>query len=195
MKSYLPVVTLFAGGESRRMGQDKAQLPFGKMTMLEHMVRTALDAAPRVFVVGRTRPAAWSLPQVEFVPDEVPGLGPLGALQTALGRESAVLALACDLPLLTPAAMNWLIEQGNACSAPHGVVVDNGGQWEPLFSIYTRECLPLIEANLVAGRRSLHALIKAGDFAFVQAPPEISALLVNVNTPEEWAALTHGGDC
>jgi molybdopterin-guanine dinucleotide biosynthesis protein A len=69
------------------------------------------------------------------------------------------------------------------------VIVDNGGQWEPLFSIYKGACLPLIEANLAAGRRSLHALIKAGEFNFVEAPPEISALLVNVNTPEDWAAL------
>ena len=187
-------IALLAGGKSVRMGRDKAQLPLGDVTFLEHIVGLALKVAPRVLVVGRRQPCLWTLTQVEFMLDETPGLGPLGALQTALRKEESVLVVACDLPLLTPFALEWLMEQGSACSAPHGIIVENGGQCEPLFSIYHRACLPLIESNLAEGRRSMHALIRAGDFSFAQAPPEIAALLVNVNTPEEWAALTARAD-
>lgn len=177
------------------MGHDKAELRFGDATLLERTVRTALVVAPRVLVVGRSQPENWLLSQAEFLPDETPGLGPLGALQTALRKEEAVLVLACDLPLLTPYALRWLIEQGGMSSALHGVIVENGEQWEPLFSIYHRACLPLIEANLAKGRRSMHALIRAGEFSCVPAPPEVAATLINVNTQEEWAAMTSRMSC
>ena len=75
--------------------------------------------------------------------------------------------------------------QGNE----HGLVVVNNGKWEPLFSIYRRACLPLIEARLAEGRRSLHGLIEAGQFAFLDAPDWVAAQLVNVNTPEQWQAF------
>jgi len=182
-------VAIFAGGASRRMGRDKAQLTIEGVPLLERTARVALEVPARVLVVGREAPSDWPLLQVGFVPDDTPGLGPLGGLQTVLQREAEVLALACDLPRLTADGLRWLLSQRTATPSPHGLVVDNEGQLEPLFAIYTQACLPLINANLAALRRSLHALIAVGDFAFVPAPPEIAAQLINVNTPEDLAAL------
>ena len=113
-------------------------------------------------------------------------LGPLGGLQTILKRENLVLALACDLPKMTSDGLRWLIEKP---TSKMGLIVENEGQWEPLFSIYSAACLPIIEENIKAGRRSLHALIKRGEFDFVKAPLEIEEQLLNVNTPEEWRAI------
>ena len=176
------------------MGSDKAGLEIGGMSLLEHTARAALGAGLPVLVAGRTRPADWRLKGTLFADDDQPGLGPLGGLETALRQANGpVLALACDLPLLTSDAVRWLqaqepraqAEQNSEC----GVIVVNGGQWEPLFSIYRPACLPLIASRLAEGRRSLHGLIEAGRFAFVPAPDWVGETLVNVNTKEEWQQI------
>ena len=190
---------ILAGGQSRRMGTDKAALKLEGLPLLERTARTALGAELPVLVAGRARPNGWPLETVGFAEDDQPGLGPLGGLATALRSTSApVLVLACDLPLLTADAVRWLQAQperwntqnGNTQNGnTHGLIVVNGEQWEPLFSIYRPECLPLVEARLAAGRRSLHGLIEAGNFVFTDAPDWVAAQLVNVNTAEEWQAL------
>jgi len=188
-------VAILAGGQSRRMGRDKAQLDLGGISLLERTARTSLAAAARVVVIGRERPTDWPLPEVPFVPDDAPGLGPLAGLGTALRHASTwhadgVLALACDMPKMNAAGLSWLFEAAAQRRLDHGLAVVNAGQLEPLFSIYTAECVPLIEDLLATNRRSLHGLIEGGSFQRVEAPPEIATLLVNVNTPEDLGRLT-----
>ena len=169
------------------MGTDKAALIVDAETLLERTARVAEEAGLAVVVVGRARPGHWSREGTAFVPDDVPGLGPLGALTTALRRAGEpLLALACDLPLLNADALRWLAAQ---TPGPHGLAVQRQGEAEPLFSVYAPACLPLAEARLAAGRRSLRGLIEAGEFARAEAPEWVAARLVNVNTPEEWAEI------
>lgn len=181
---------IMAGGESRRMGTDKATLLFGGVPLLERAARTALATGLPVLVAGRDRPAGWPLPSVDFAPDAAPGRGPLGGLEAALRRAGQpVLALACDMPLLGPDALVWLRDQAAAQPGAHGLAILNAGQWEPLFSVYTPACLMLVESRLASGRLSLHGLIESGDFARADAPDWVAAQLVNVNTPEDLARL------
>ena len=181
---------ILAGGESRRMGTDKAALLFGGVPLLERAARTAQAAGLPVLVAGRGRPPDWQTPAVDFAPDAVPGCGPLGGLETVLRRAGTpVLALACDMPLLTPGALLWLRDLAAATSDLHGLAVTREGRWEPLFSVYAPACLPLIESRLADGRRSLHGLIEAGQFNTVESPDWVAAQLVNVNTPEDLARL------
>ena len=183
-------IAILAGGRSSRMGTDKAALELGGMTLLERTARLALAVTPAVLVVGRARPGGWRLPEVPFIADAEPGLGPLGGLASALGHtQTSVLALACDLPLLTEEAIRWRVELSKQSIAEHGRVTVSGGQWEPLFSVYHAECLPLLEARLAAGRRSLHGLIEAGEFVLDPAPDWVEAQLANANTPDDWARL------
>lgn len=172
------------------MGTDKAMLPFGGVTLLECTARMALSSGLPTLVAGRARPDGWPLPEVDFVPDAAPGRGPLGGLQAALRHAAMpILAIACDMPLLTPDALRWLCAQAAAGAGAHGLAIRSNGQWEPLFSVYTPQCLPLIESRLAAGRLSLHGLIESGDFARADAPGWIASQLINVNTPEDLARL------
>lgn len=170
------------------MGTDKAVLTVGGETLLARTARVAEDAGLSVVIIGRARPAAWPLPAAVFLPDDVPGLGPLGALTTMLRRASEpILALACDLPRLDADALRWLAAR---TPGPHGVAALREGEAEPLFSVYTPDCLPIAEARLADGRLSLRGLIEAADFTQVDAPAWVAARLVNVNTPEDWAGVS-----
>ena len=200
LRQYLQImpitVAILAGGESRRMGTDKAGLEIGGTTLLERTARLALAVNLPVLVMGRARPDDWLLPEVSFLADAEAGLGPVGGLATALRHsQTAVLALACDLPLLMPDAVQWLISRAKLQFAPSGLVALNSGQQEPLFSVYDVSCLPLIEVRLAAGQHSLRGVIKAGNFAFADAPDWVAAQLANANTPEEWAKIgTYRGE-
>lgn len=170
------------------MGTDKAVLMVGGETLLTRTARIAEEAGLSVVIIGRARPDVWTLNTVTFLPDDVPGLGPLGALTTMLRRSSEpILALACDLPRLDADALRWLAAQ---TPGPHGLAVLQDGEAEPLFSVYTPDCLPIAESRLADGRLSLRGLIKAADFTRVDAPAWVAARLVNINTPEDWAGVS-----
>jgi molybdopterin-guanine dinucleotide biosynthesis protein A len=180
-----------AGGESRRMGRDKALLVIDGVTMLERVTSVALRTGCPVVVAGRRKPDDWKLQEVKFFPDETPGLGPLGGLATALrstGR--SILALACDMPLLTAGAIQWLMDAAKHSTGEDGYSITIGGEPEPLFSIYHQTCLPQIERRLAEGRRSVKGLIEQGRFAFCEAPAWVAVQLRNVNTPEDVEGLT-----
>ena len=184
------IIAILAGGQSARMGSDKAVLEIGGMTLLERTARLALAAGLPVLVVGRACPEGWPLPEATFIADAEPGLGPLGGLATALRHtQSSVLALACDLPLLTADAVRWRADFYEQVIGEFGRVTVNHGRLEPLFSIYRPFGLPLIESRLAEGKRSLHGLIGAGEFVLDTAPDWVAAQLVNANTPEEWANI------
>jgi len=184
---------ILAGGQSRRMGVDKARLVWEGAPLLERVCSVTLSVSLPVWVIGRQRPADWptKLEAVSFAEDNARGYGPLGGLQTALKLEDGpALMLACDLPLLSSEGLRWLIaEVQSARTGAHGLVTMRDGRWEPLFSYYTPACLPLIETQIAQGRLSLRALIEAGDFGQVEVPDWLAGQLVNVNTPEEFREL------
>jgi molybdopterin-guanine dinucleotide biosynthesis protein A len=174
---------VLAGGQSRRMGRDKARIIIAGEPLLERTVRVAAAAGLPVIVVGRQRPPDYCGLDVPFFEDQVPGAGPLGGLLTALRMTgTSVLLLACDLPRLSAEAVRWLAGE---TPGPCGLAVMNGAQVEPLFSIYTPACAAAAAAHLAAGKRSLRGLIAALDLARSEAPPWVAPCLRGANTPQE----------
>jgi molybdopterin-guanine dinucleotide biosynthesis protein A len=190
-------LAILAGGQGRRMGRDKALLVVGGggVTLLGRVARAGREAGLPVLVVGRARPAGWDGPaEAAFIPDEVPGQGPLGGIAAALrsvrDEGGAVLAVGCDMPCLDVRALRFLLDAWPGKGRAHGLVAQHDGpRLEPLFSIYTAAALPLADARLAAGRRSLWGLIEAGDFGRVEVPADIAPALRNVNTQEDLVDL------
>lgn len=195
---------VLAGGQSRRMGRDKAEIPSlgnSEKTLLHQTVILTQTVFSPVYVVGRLQPENWDdeaeqSDRTLFLPDLAPGLGPAGGLATVLNHlasegvseeAAAVALLACDLPLLTAASLLWLRTAADQGMGRHGLVVRNAEQTETLFAVYTRDCLPLVTNQLAKGRRSLQKLIEAGDFCVVEAPPDVAQTLMNVNTADDLA--------
>ena len=188
----MPTLTILAGGGSTRMGRDKASLDDGRGPLLARLAALGLHCDLPVLVVGRPRPLDWPLPEVEFLPDDDPGQGPLGGLATALARTAPVLLIACDLAALTPRALTWLVRMVAEQPLRDGVVTERDGLIETLFACYTARCRPQIESRLASGQRALHRLIADGDFRRVALPAPLWPALANVNTPEEWRRFTSG---
>ena len=98
-------VAVLAGGQSRRMGRDKALLPLGDQTLIERVIAATRPLGYPCFIVGD--PATYTHLGLPVHPDRHPGLGPLGGLHTALGADCRArtpprLRLALSHPGLPP---------------------------------------------------------------------------------------------
>ena len=181
---------LIAGGASRRMGSDKAGLLIAGETLLARTARLVHDRGLPLHVIGRARPADWNGPACAWVPDQLPGAGPLGGIATALAATAphAVLVLPCDLPRLTPAALAWLIDRWLANGSTHGTAALRDGRLEPLFAIYAHALAPLLATALANGERSCWRALATAVLDRVEVPAEHRTALHDCDTPAEWDA-------
>jgi molybdopterin-guanine dinucleotide biosynthesis protein A len=181
-----PAIAIMAGGQSRRMGRDKAELEIDGQTLLDRMIDEAKRACEVVAVVGRRG----ERDDVVWIEDDEPGLGPLGGLKTALAHlDRSVLLVACDMPRIDAEALRWLLEGFQQNTGEHGLVTTRDGSIEPLFSVYTPVVLQLVEQRIAAGSLSVRRLIERGEFERTEAPGQVADKLVNVNTPVDLEQL------
>ncbi len=182
-----------AGGESRRMGEDKALKLFLGRPLIVHLLERLAGIAEEVLVTTN-RPEAYAFLGVRLAQDRVPGRGALGGLYTALAEASQplVAVVACDMPFASASfflqAKAWM-EQENW----DVVVPFHEAGYEPLHALYRREtCLPAIEAALQAGAWRVISwfdgvrIRKVGEEEMRRIDPSGRAFW-NVNTPEEFA--------
>jgi molybdopterin-guanine dinucleotide biosynthesis protein A len=89
---------ILTGGESRRMGRDKATLPIAGVPLAVRFARALAPALDPIVAVGRPEPEL-AAAGLEVVADEHPGEGPLGGILTAFAWSPApiVVVVACDL--------------------------------------------------------------------------------------------------
>jgi molybdenum cofactor guanylyltransferase len=191
----LPVVSvtgaILAGGRSRRMGSNKAFLPFGGRRLIEHVLDVLLPLFPEVLIAANER-APYAALGVPVHTDCIPGKGPLGGIYTALASSShpRTFCLACDMPLVSPAVVARLCR----LAPDFDVVVPHSAKgYEPLHAVYSRSCLPHLEAMLREDRLRVDELFGAVRVCRVDVedlrpldPCLVSFL--NLNTPEELAA-------
>lgn len=159
-----PLIGLFVGGASRRMGgspKGLLQLPDGR-SLIERLLSEVKKAAPGapLFLVGRAE--AYAHLRLSALSDSPTGIGPLGGLRALLLLAQAesrpnVLALACDLPFVSANLLKrLLLENPNAAAlAPR---VD--GFWSAFTARYSVLALPSVDAALGAGEYGLQRLFE-----------------------------------
>ena len=126
---------VLCGGRSRRLGRDKASLPFGNETLLARVVRLVGEVADDVVLVAREGQEL--PPGYEAARDPAEGLGPLAGIAVGLGavRGERALVVACDMPLLRAGLARRLFELSGGVEACVPVV---GGYPVPTCAVYAR---------------------------------------------------------
>ena len=185
-------IVVLAGGESRRMGQNKALMPFLNQPLIERVVNRLAPYANELLVITN-KPEQYAFLGVQLTPDILPGRGALGGLFTALSsaRQPLTAVVACDMPFVNPFLLMALRDE----------LID--GQWDavvpepedgaqPFHAVYRREtCLPAIEAALKADRWRADAWFGEVRLKYFR-PEEIApydpqqVAFINMNTPDEW---------
>jgi molybdopterin-guanine dinucleotide biosynthesis protein A len=129
---------LLAGGESRRMGTDKAIFLFRGKPLWQIQLKTLQKLEPKeIFVSARIDPP-WRRADVLFVADVPPSRGPLSGLAASMNRMSTshLLVLAIDMPWMSNKYLECLFAQ---IEPGRGVLPKIGDRAEPLAAIYPRE--------------------------------------------------------
>jgi molybdopterin-guanine dinucleotide biosynthesis protein A len=189
MRSGCSLVIL-AGGFSRRMGRDKATLPAGDGTLIEHLARRLAPVVEETIVAGGSnRP---NLDGVRLVDDLYTGVGPLAGMHAGFraARHQYVFVVGCDLPDVEPAIVTLL----RGLAEDHDAVVPRiDRDPEGVCAVYDRTLLSRIEALLDAGERRIKALLDASDVRYVAAE-ELRAVdpalrsFRNLNRPGDYEA-------
>src|SRR5262245_54590024 len=178
---------VLAGGQSRRMGRDKASLPWQQHSLLEHMVQLLSTVARPVRIVGK-----------DELPDIIPNQGPLGGILTALEVTSTRknLIVAVDLPLLTIPFLRMFRERFIR-SDRHLLACKIRSDY-PLCLGLDRALLPVVKDRIAHQRRALNELVAETEAEILQEE-EIKAagfsdsLFFNLNSPADWDRLNSPG--
>ncbi|MBE3561791.1 MAG: molybdenum cofactor guanylyltransferase [Ktedonobacteraceae bacterium] len=205
MTGVTTAAIILAGGQSRRMGRDKALLPWpghpvtGEhditretgVTFVDHLVSVLRDCCSEIVLVARdaVQAATYRLPGVHVITDREAGIGPLMGIYSGLAAIEATHALVCavDMPFVQPAIVSFLLAQavGEEMIVP---VVEQVPQ--VLLAVYPRSLLPLIEERLRSGRRDPRSLLEVATIRYIDEAqlraidPQLRSF-VNVNTPQE----------
>ncbi len=198
--SYPPTsAILLAGGQSRRLGQDKALLDLGQGPNIVRIAALLKELCSEVILVtdfpGRYSHLGM---EVRWAHDRLPGQGPLVALEAGLeaATHPFALAVACDLPFLNVQLLRYMLEKDRDYDA---LVPRWRGKWHPLHAIYARRALAQVRASIARGERSLEALLPHLQVHPLR-PQEIRRIdpkglsLFNLNTPQglAWARRVAG---
>ena len=129
---------LLAGGESRRMGRDKATLPWRGRPLWEWQLEKLRALRPEKICLSVRAEVDWRPAEVELILDASPSRGPLSGLAVALAaiETKYLIALAVDMPFMTTEHLQHLCR---LVVDERGVIPMIDGNAEPLCAIYPRE--------------------------------------------------------
>ena len=185
-------VCIQAGGQSSRMGEDKALKIFLGRPLIQRVADRLTPIADEI-IVTTNRPDAYAFLNLRLFSDIKPERGALGGLYTAIASatQPIVAVVACDMPFASPRlieTMSRLLVEEEA----DVVIAKSEGGYEPLHAVYRREaCLPAIEKSIEADQWKVIAWFPQVKVRVLtmdeitSADPEGLAFW-NVNTPEEF---------
>ena len=178
---------LLAGGRSRRMQRDKANLEYAGQSQLARALALLEPLVTRAFVSVRADQSAD--PQraaYACIADALPDLGPIGGIHAALHAHPAAawLVLACDLPFLDTATLQQLIAARQPLRLATAFRSSHDGKPEPLCAIFEPASCAAVDARIAAGLQCPRDFLASADVALLTL--RTPQALDNINTADEY---------
>jgi len=179
---------ILAGGRSKRMGQDKAQLLVSGQTLFTRMLELMQRLFSNVIIAGDRPDLAQS--GVPAIPDIYPGSA-LGGIHTGLVTAATdwVFIAPCDMPYPDQRVIEKLLLHRDHHDA---VVPRTPAGYEPVFALYHKNCLKQMERMLKQDQFRIYTFYQNIDIHFLtpeDMPQDWQRSLLNLNTPEDLAIL------
>lgn len=180
---------VLAGGQSRRMGRDKALLDNRGRTQLDVAYTLLADVTRRTYVSARRSQADDPVrSRYPLIVDRYEDLGPVAGILSAMETHSDVdwLIVACDLPNLDPITLANLVEHRDVDNPFVAYRSTHDGLPEPLCAIYRRGSGDVIRQFVADGIVCPRKMLIHSESLLLEQPNP--AALDNVNTPDDLAA-------
>lgn len=177
---------ILAGGKSKRMGTDKALLEIQGVPMVMHIARQLLQFADEV-IVNANEIERYAFTGLQLVSDEQPGMGPLAGILSGLRKASheKVFVTACDIPEISVSYVRALYDRSH-----HADIVmpqNDDNTVEPLFALYSRGLVQVIERVLARGLRKVTDVCDEPGVRTVYVSMQAAdGWYKNLNTPEDF---------
>ncbi len=196
-KSKLPITgALLVGGESRRMGENKAFLKIGEKMLCERSLEVLNNVCQEVVISSR-QAESYEMFGYPIILDRIKAKGPLGGLYSILSeaKHNYVFVVACDMPLLSEEGIRSLYGQVENFDA---LVPRALGRLHPLHAFYHKRILSLVEDSVLKEKLRITEILNECRSKIIQIDknselnPNIHLKeenLMNVNTPGDWESL------
>ncbi len=182
------MTVLLAGGQSRRMRQDKALLTINKVPLLRRVYDVARVSTDQVYII-----TPWPERYQDILPadcrwllESVPPQGPLLAFQQSLQQITAdwILLLACDLPGIDAVTLQgWLEDLEHVPKEAIAYLAPQAKGWEALCGYYHISCRPSLDSFIRAGGQSFQKWLCTEMVA--PMPLTTPQMFTNWNYPED----------
>ena len=185
---------ILAGGRSRRLGRDKAVEPLGGQPLIRRVIERVEAVTADIVVVVADAVRGNDLPldvRHRVVWDVYPGKGSLGGIFSGLSAAKSDwgLVVACDMPFLNRQLLEYMLSRREDFDA---VVPLPGAYPEPTHALYSKACLPHIEARLRANDLKISRFYHEvrvnylTEEAITRYDPELRSFF-NINSPDDLA--------
>lgn len=180
---------ILAGGNSTRMKNNKALLPYSGELFIERIHRQLAEIFREVILVTNT-PELYRFLPCRIVQDIYPAKCSLAGIHAGLAHSNApyIFTVACDMPYLNPSLIRLILSRRQGFDV---VIPESDGGLEPLHALYGKGCLPAMEKSLAEGCGRIVDCFDPGKVAVVSSD-DVARLdpaflsFRNINTPEEY---------
>jgi molybdenum cofactor guanylyltransferase len=141
---------ILAGGQSRRMGREKALVELGGRPLIAHALETLRGAALPATIAGAQASLESFAP---VIPDANPGQGPLAGVCAALAATQTPLAvfLSIDMPFVPSSLLSCLLHHAQVTG--RAVTLASAAGFAQTFpAVLALGALPHLRAALYAGQ-------------------------------------------
>ena len=183
---YIFSAALLAGGQSLRMGEDKAFMNWDGAPLWTQQLAKLQRLGPAELLVAGREDQDFKGEGFRVLRDLPVESGPLPALVRCLKEaQKAVLLLGVDLPLMTEEVLRFLLEHSRE---DKGFIFERDGFHEPMAALYPQAMCLHLEAARSSGRmqEAVREAVSAGVMHSAPLPPAFERAFMNANTPDEW---------
>jgi molybdopterin-guanine dinucleotide biosynthesis protein A len=174
---------IMAGGSGRRLGRDKSMLQVAGQPMIKHICDQLRPHFNQI-LISSNDVSKYDFVGVEVVPDRIAGQGPLMGIASAMDASAndVNFVMACDIPQVDTFLMRWMLRE---CRDYDGAVPRWGGScYEPLFAVYRKRMLNIINELLAAGVRKIDEVYNHTRISYIDIAEDCR--LRNINTMADY---------
>ncbi len=180
---------ILCGGRSKRMGRQKAFLPYAGKTLIEHMHDLMAELFAEVILVSNN-PDEYEHISSNLVRDIVPNRGPLVGILSGLlvSNYNRAFVVPCDMPFVD----KNLVRKMTAHKTESDMLIySHNGRNEPLLGVYSRNCIPALEEAIFEGKDLAQDFVATSNADILSFPSErgVNAAHFNVDTPADYGIL------
>lgn len=178
---------ILAGGQSQRMGTDKAGLPWEGKSFLEHIAAQLRPVVGELIISGNH--AHHDAYGIRRIPDLQSYEGPLcGILSSIQASETPYqLIVSCDNPLLSRQVLEGLLAEPLSAGSVRAYSIQEAIQ--PFPGLYHKEIMHPLAEVMNRGERSIRKALNSLSLEILSLPAEQELFFKNINTPQDYNTL------